>query len=50
MNNFQAPNNSRRLYDLVHPKKEEYKLAFYFILKNTLVCENIDIAKNIEQN
>jgi structural maintenance of chromosome 4 len=32
----------------VQPKKEEYRVAFFKVFGQTLVCENIDIAKHIK--
>eukprot|EP00347_Sterkiella_histriomuscorum_P021716 403333013 len=44
---FQCPANSLRLYDLIKPKDDKFLDAFYFGVKNTLVCENIDTASRI---
>lgn len=41
---FQAPPNSKRLFDLLKIKNEKYIPIFYYALRDTLVCENIDIA------
>uniref|UniRef100_A0AC35GNX9 SMC hinge domain-containing protein n=1 Tax=Panagrolaimus sp. PS1159 TaxID=55785 RepID=A0AC35GNX9_9BILA len=43
MNPMRTPYNYPRLFDLVKPIKPEYAVAFYFALKNTIVCD--DIAK-----
>ncbi|CAI2385581.1 unnamed protein product [Moneuplotes crassus] len=43
---FQAPENSKRIFNLVHTK-DEYKEAFYFALKNTLVCPNLETATKL---
>jgi len=40
--NFQEPPNSKRLFDLLNIKSEDYKIAFYFALKDTLVAQDID--------
>ena len=33
-----APKDSVRLFDLIKFKNDEFKIAFYFALKDTLVC------------
>ena len=43
---FQVPSNSKRLFDLVKPGSERYLNAFYFALKNVLVCTTIDAAQH----
>lgn len=47
---FQPPQNSQRLYDLVRPGEDKYKDAFFFALKNTLVCTEINSATHIAYN
>eukprot|EP01022_Parablepharisma_sp_SALTPOND_P001113 TRINITY_DN1055_c0_g5_i1.p1 TRINITY_DN1055_c0_g5~~TRINITY_DN1055_c0_g5_i1.p1 ORF type:complete len:878 (+),score=153.99 TRINITY_DN1055_c0_g5_i1:5959-8592(+) len=37
----------KRLIDLVRPRKEEYKAAFYSVLGNTLVVESLDNAMKL---
>nr|AAS90118.1 condensin subunit [Tetrahymena thermophila] len=44
---FQCPRGSQRLFDLIQFKDQKYKVAFYFALRNTLVCDNIDLATEI---
>jgi len=44
---FRAPANSERLFDLIHFKDENLRMAFYFVLRDTLVCRDIDTATNI---
>lgn len=44
---FVAPNDSKRLFDLIRPSSEEYKVAFYSVAQNTLVVNNIDKASEI---
>ena len=44
---FNPPPNSQRLFDLITFKNPKFKMAFYFALRNTLVCPNIDIANNL---
>jgi structural maintenance of chromosome 4 len=36
-----------RLYDLINITDEKFKDAFYFGLKDTLVCDGIDLATRI---
>lgn len=45
--NFQAPRGTARLFDLVKMKNEDYKPVFYAALRDTLVCEDIDLATQI---
>ncbi len=44
---FQAPPNSQRLFDLINFKDDSYKPAFYYALRDTLVCRDIDTATQI---
>jgi structural maintenance of chromosome 4 len=44
---FQAPEGSRRLYDIIQISDERFKDAFYFALKDTLVCNEIEQATKI---
>lgn len=44
---FTAPAGTTRLFDLVKIKNEIYRAAFYFALRDTLVCENIDLATQV---
>lgn len=44
---FQAPPGSQRLYDLIRSSDEKFNDAFYFGLKDTLVCDGIDLATRI---
>ena len=41
---FSAPAKSQRLFDLVEPAEERLRPAFYFALRNTLVCKDLDSA------
>eukprot|EP01130_Rhizamoeba_saxonica_P012665 TRINITY_DN5371_c0_g1_i1.p1 TRINITY_DN5371_c0_g1~~TRINITY_DN5371_c0_g1_i1.p1 ORF type:complete len:1083 (-),score=299.78 TRINITY_DN5371_c0_g1_i1:22-2994(-) len=41
------PEESKRLFDLIQVTDERVKLAFYFSLRDTLVCDDIDIASRI---
>ena len=47
---FSPPQNSRRLYDLIRPSDERFKPAFYFAVKQTLVCEEINVATHTAYN
>ncbi|KAJ3281624.1 hypothetical protein HDU79_010601 [Rhizoclosmatium sp. JEL0117] len=49
MNNakFTAPENSKRLFDLVTPKESRYKPIFYQVLRDTLVTKDLKLANNI---
>ena len=44
---IKTPENVPRLFDLVRPKEEKYALAFYSVLQNTLVAENLQQANRI---
>jgi structural maintenance of chromosome 4 len=44
---FRAPSNSQRLFDLVKPKEDTFRIAFYFALRNTLVANDIETASKI---
>ena len=44
-NSFSPPPNSVRLFDVVQKKDENAAIAFYFILKDALFCENLDLAQ-----
>mmetsp|Transcript_5244 Transcript_5244/g.12460 ORF Transcript_5244/g.12460 Transcript_5244/m.12460 type:complete len:1318 (+) Transcript_5244:93-4046(+) len=43
----QAPENVPRLFDLVNIRRPEYKGAFYFALRDTLVAKDIDQATRV---
>lgn len=44
---IQTPENVPRLYDLVKPKHDRYRPAFYSVLQNTLVAKDLDQANRI---
>ena len=44
---FDAPHNSQRLFDLLKVSNPDVNVAFYKALRDTLVCDNIDIASHI---
>ena len=44
---FTAPQESKRIFDLIQIQDEKFNTAFYFALKDTLVCEGIDLATRI---
>uniref|UniRef100_A0A914Z3Q4 Structural maintenance of chromosomes protein n=1 Tax=Panagrolaimus superbus TaxID=310955 RepID=A0A914Z3Q4_9BILA len=45
MKPIRTPMNHPRLFDLVKPTKPEYSIAFYFTLRNTIVCDDIIKAR-----
>lgn len=45
--NFSCPRGSQRLFDLIQFKDQKYRVAFYFAIRNTLVCDSIDLATEI---
>lgn len=44
---FQAPEGCQRLFDLLQFKSDDYRAVFYFALRDTLVCDNLDIATRV---
>ncbi|KAH0401895.1 structural maintenance of chromosome protein, partial [Aureobasidium melanogenum] len=44
---IQTPENVPRLYDLVKPKHDRYRPAFYSVLQNTLVAKDLEQANRI---
>lgn len=44
---FQAPDQSRRLFDVLEIQDKRLRVAFYFALKNILVMESLDVATRI---
>ncbi|EGR34361.1 SMC4 structural maintenance of chromosomes 4, putative [Ichthyophthirius multifiliis] len=44
---FQAPQGSLRLFDLINVKESRLRVAFYFAIRNTLLCEDIEMATQI---
>ncbi|CAI2184074.1 11428_t:CDS:2 [Funneliformis geosporum] len=47
MRPIQTPENVPRLFDLVKPKDDKFIPAFYSVLQNTLVAENLQQANRI---
>lgn len=47
---FTAPARSQRLFDLCKFQFEKAKLGFFFALNNSLVCNSIGDAKNINNS
>lgn len=47
---FRCPENAVRLFDLIQPSQEKFKDAFFFALKNTLVCQEINSATHTAYN
>lgn len=44
---FQTPNNVPRLFDLIELSDEKFETAFYFIMRDTLVAQNMEEATSI---
>lgn len=44
---FRAPAHSERLFDLIQFKDNNLRIAFYYALRDTLVCRDIDTATGI---
>ena len=47
---FQTPAGSQRLFDLCKYSNEQAKIGFFFVLNNTLVCQNLDKAREINNS
>ncbi|KAK4509510.1 uncharacterized protein ATC70_007862 [Mucor velutinosus] len=47
MKEVNTPENVPRLFDLVEPKDERFRAAFYSVLQDTLVAENMQQANRI---
>ncbi|OZJ03932.1 hypothetical protein BZG36_03614 [Bifiguratus adelaidae] len=47
LSRIQTPENVPRLFDLITPKEERFAPAFYSVLQNTLVAENLQQANRI---
>ncbi|KAF4773069.1 RecF/RecN/SMC N terminal domain-containing protein [Colletotrichum scovillei] len=47
MNAIQTPENAPRLFDLVNPKEERFRPAFYHALQDTLVANDLAQANRI---
>lgn len=46
-NKIDTPENAPRLFDLVEPQEDIYRPAFFQVLQNTLVAENLEQANRI---
>eukprot|EP00039_Didymoeca_costata_P015826 m.274153 g.274153 ORF g.274153 m.274153 type:complete len:1308 (+) comp16286_c0_seq3:169-4092(+) len=44
---FQAPSGTSRLFDLIRPKEDIFRPAFYYGLRNTLVSDTLDHATKV---
>uniref|UniRef100_A0A0N5A5C9 Structural maintenance of chromosomes protein n=1 Tax=Parastrongyloides trichosuri TaxID=131310 RepID=A0A0N5A5C9_PARTI len=44
---IKVPENSQRLFDLVQCDDNDIRCAFYFALRDTLVCDDINTARNV---
>ncbi|KAJ5079147.1 structural maintenance of chromosomes protein [Anaeramoeba ignava] len=47
---IKTPENIPRLFDLIEFKKDSYKIAFYYALRDTLVAEDLSQAKRVAFN
>ncbi|KAG2182444.1 hypothetical protein INT43_007374 [Umbelopsis isabellina] len=47
MGRIQTPDNVPRLFDLVRPKEARFAAAFYSVMQDTLVAENVQQANRI---
>lgn len=47
MSTIETPENVPRLFDLIKPKDANFAPAFYSVLQNTLVADNLDQANRI---
>jgi structural maintenance of chromosome 4 len=47
---FQAPPQTVRLFDVVQKKDDAAKLAFYFVLKDSITCANLDVAQQVKEH
>jgi structural maintenance of chromosome 4 len=43
----ETPEGAPRLFDLIKPRDENARLAFYFALRDTLVCDTLEQASRI---
>eukprot|EP00038_Savillea_parva_P009804 m.185960 g.185960 ORF g.185960 m.185960 type:complete len:1307 (+) comp16612_c0_seq1:91-4011(+) len=44
---FAAPAGTERLFDLVRVQKDDFRVAFYYALRNTLVAPDLDTATKV---
>ena len=44
---FEAPKNTARLFDLVRALEPKFEEAFYFALKDTIVCKDLNTAHSV---
>lgn len=42
-----TPRNLPRLFDLVEPKDDSYAQAFYSVMRDTLVADNLELAREV---
>jgi len=47
---FIPPTHSTRLYDLISVKSSNLQDAFYFAIRNTLVCDTVEVAQHTAFN
>lgn len=48
-NEFNCPRQAMRLFDLIQPNEQKFRIAFYYGIRDTLVCESLDIATAINK-
>ena len=44
---FEAPKETARLFDLIRPLEPRFGSAFYFALKDTIVCKDLNTAHSV---
>ncbi|KAI9199233.1 RecF/RecN/SMC [Polychytrium aggregatum] len=47
MSSKPTPENAPRLFDLIKPREDRFKVAFYYAVQNTLVAKDMDQAMRI---
>jgi len=47
---FEVPKNTYRLFDLIKVQEPRFEAAFYFGLRNTIVCKDLNTAHSIAYN
>lgn len=44
---FDTPSRTVRLFDIIKPDNDKARLAFYFALRDTLFCQDGNLAKSV---
>ena len=47
---FEAPKNTQRLFNLIKVQEPRFEAAFYFGLRNTIVCKDLNTAHSTAYN